>query len=80
MGMVCVIWQVMFGNGLGIGTTLICQTKHVPETERAIARSNKVLKGGAFDSLLPDIYPHRRIHLAHWAKMGEVRFVITSLP
>ena len=34
----------------------------------------KVLKGGGFDSLLPDIYPHRRIHLAPWATTGEVRF------
>ena len=40
----------------------------------------KVLKGGAFDSLLPDIYPHRRIHLAPWATMGEVRFTFDKAP
>ena len=34
----------------------------------------KVLKGGAFDSLLQDIYPHRRIHL----RLGRrwVKFVL----
>ena len=40
----------------------------------------KVLKGGAFDSLLADIYPHRRIHLAPWATMGESRFTIEKEP
>ena len=35
---------------------------------------SKVLKGGAFHSYLKDIHPHRRIHLAPWATMGEVRF------
>ena len=35
---------------------------------------SKVLKGGAFNSPVKDIYPHRRIHLAPWATMGEVRF------
>lgn len=35
---------------------------------------SKVLKGGAFNSSSRDIYPHRRIHLAPWATMGEVRF------
>lgn len=39
---------------------------------------SKVLKGGAFNSPMSDIYPHRRIHLAPWATMGEVRFESTK--
>ena len=49
---------------------------NVKDPKGPLRGRTKVLKGGAFDSLLPDIYPHRRIHLAPWATMGEVRFPI----
>ena len=50
------------------------KTHNTSDPQGPLLGRTKVLKGGAFDSLLPDIYPHRRIHLAPWATMGEVRF------
>jgi formylglycine-generating enzyme required for sulfatase activity len=50
------------------------KTHNTKDPSGPLLGRTKVLKGGAFDSMLPDIYPHRRIHLAPWATMGEVRF------
>ena len=57
-------------------TDMPSKTHNTRDPKGPLLGRTKVLKGGAFDSLLPDIYPHRRIHLAPWATMGEVRFVI----
>lgn len=44
-----------------------------------LARS-RVLKGGSFADVLPDVMPHRRMHLAPWATNGVVTDVTGSIP
>ena len=56
------------------------KTHNTSDPQGPLLGRTKVFKGGAFDSLLPDIYPHRRIHLAPWATMGEVRFALDKAP